>query len=117
MKIFNKEKVLKLRIKGPLFLVSFALVFGGVLWTYFSLGGASGPVIIHFDSLTGISLIGSFWSLVGFGIMALIIVTFNFLIAFELRERDRFLARLAAVVTLLFAVLIFIALAAIISVN
>lgn len=115
--MFNKEKILKLKIKGPLFFFSFALVLGGVLWTYFTLRDSSGPVIIHFNSLTGINLIGSFWSLIGFGIMALVIIVFNFLIALELSERDRFLARLVAAATLLFGVLIFIALAAIIAVN
>lgn len=113
----NKDKILKFKVASTVFFSSFALVLGGTLWAYFALRSVSGPVIIHFNNLTGINLIGSYWGLVAMGITGLAVIIINFLIALALEERDRFLAKTMAFATALFGTLIFIALAAIISVN
>ena len=115
--MFSKDKILKFRIISSIFLASFIMVLGGTLWAYFSLRGASGPVVIHFNDLTGINLIGGYSDLIMMGIAGLIFIFVNFLITLELEERDRFLGKLAAAATVLLSILIFIALAAIISVN
>ena len=115
--MFSKQHFLKHRILYSIFLASFALVLGGTLWAYFALRLSSGPVIIHFNALSGINLIGSFWSIVGFGATGLVMIAANFFIALELEERDGFMGKLVAAETVLLAGLIFVALAAIISVN
>lgn len=117
MKILEKDGILKFRAISSIFLFNFALVLGGTLWAYFSFRNASGPVIIHFNNLTGINVIGSYWSLISFGATGLVIIFINFIIAIELEERDRFLGKLVTATTVLLSSLIFIALAAIISVN
>ncbi len=115
--MFSKDKILKFRVVSSIFLASFALVLGGTLWAYFSLRNVSGPVVIHFNNLTGINLIGSYLDLVMAGTVGLIIIFVNFLIVLELEERDQFLGKLVTAATILVSILIFIALAAIISVN
>lgn len=117
MKMFQKDRVLKFRVISSIFLFNFALVLGGTLWAYFSFRNASGPVIIHFNNLTGINLIGSYWGLISFGATGLVVIFINFIIAIEFEERDRFLGKLVTAITTLLAALIFIALAAIIGVN
>ncbi len=115
--MLSKDGILKFRIVYSMFLFDFALVLGGVLWAYFSLRNASGPVVIHFNDIAGINRIGSFWDVVGIGVTGLAIVVLNLFIALEFEKRDRFWGKLAAAFTVVVSILIFIALAAIISVN
>lgn len=103
---------------GILSLAALAFVLGGSLWAYFALGGAGNtPLILHFDDISGITAVGSLKNLIFVGLLGVIVVIMNFFIALELEERDRFLGKLTAALTLLFAVLLFIAFAAIINVN
>ena len=99
-------------------LVALVFVVGGWLWAYFALHTiANSPLILHFNDITGITSIGSFSSLLFIGVLGVVVVVMNFFIALELDARDRFLARLTVAVTFIFAVLLFLAFAAIIAVN
>ena len=65
----------------------------------------------------GITAVGSPTNLVFVGFLGTVVVIMNFFIALELEARNRFLGKLVAALTLLFAVLLFIAFAVIINVN
>lgn len=99
-------------------LVALMLVVGGFLRAFFILRGVSkGPLILHFDDLSGITSVGSMGSIIFIGVLGTGIVLLNTVIAFGLEERDPLLGKLAAAITLVFAALLFIAFTAIISVN
>lgn len=97
--------------------LSLSLVAGGWLWAWLYLRKIEQTLILHFNSLSGINLVGGVRELAGFGILALVVVAVNFVLALALEERDWFLGKLLAAATLAFAALIFIGFAAIISVN
>lgn len=111
------KKILKFRVTSLIFLVSFVFVLGAALWSYFALRTVGGPIILHFSNFSGITQIGDLSSLVLFGVGAIVVVVINFFIVLELEERDKFLGKLMAAATLIFALLIFIGFAAIIGVN
>jgi len=111
------KKILKYKLVSSLFAVSFLLALGGTAWVYAALRGAGGPLILHFNDISGITQIGSFDELVWVGVTGILIVILNFFIALELEARDWFWGKLLASGTLLLAILLFIGLAAIISVN
>ena len=98
--------------------VSLAFVASGWAWAEVALGHvANAPLILHFNDLDGITAVGASRSLAYIGGIGIIVVLLNFLIAIELEERDGFLGKLMAGITLIFAVLLFIGFAAIINVN
>lgn len=112
------KKILKSRAVGIMSLAAFLLISGGSLWAYFALRGvANAPLILHFDDLSGITAVGSSTSITFMGLLGMAVVLMNFAIALELDARDRFLGKLAAAVTLVFSILLFIAFVAIINVN
>jgi hypothetical protein len=111
------HKILKFRLVGVLFAASLAFVLGGTIWAYFVLRGTNTPLIIHFNDISGISQTGGVTDLLWFGLTGVVVVAVNFFISLELEARDWFWGKLLAVATLLFALLIFIGFAAIISVN
>jgi hypothetical protein len=78
---------------------------------------SSGPLILHFNDTIGITAIGSFASLLLMGILGMVIVIVNFFVALGLEARDKVLGKIVAVMTLVLAVLLFLAFAAIIKVN
>ncbi len=99
-------------------LVALAFAMGGALWAYFALHriGAT-PIILHFDDLSGITAVGGLGDLMLAGGAGIAIVIVNFFLALALEERDRFLGKLTAALTLLFAILLFIGFVAIMNVN
>jgi hypothetical protein len=113
------KKILKYRAVSILSLVALLFVWGGAVWSRLVLHATSdaSPLIIHFDDLSGITLVGSPATLVFMAVFGTAVVLMNFFIALELDARDRFLGKLVAAVTLVFAALLFIGFAAIISVN
>lgn len=111
------QKFLHNRLISSIFLLSFLLVLGGMLWAYFALRGISQPLILHFNDLAGITRIGDAASFLGVGIIGILGVAVNFVLAIELEARDRFFAKLLASATLFMAALLFISFTAIISVN
>ena len=67
--------------------------------------------------MQGITAIGDFNSLLLIGILGLVIVVINFFIALDLEARDNVLGKIVAAMTLVMAILLFLAFAAIIKVN
>ncbi len=97
---------------------AFLFVLSGWLWAHFALrGAANAPLILHFDDLSGITSVGTSANLTFMGFFGIAIVIMNFFIAIGLEDRDRFFGKLAAAATLVFAILLFIAFAAILNVN
>ena len=112
------KKIARSKAISIVFLVAFAFTAAGWLWGIVALRGvANAPLILHFDDIEGITSVGGIGSLVFIGIFGSVVTLINFAIALELDARDRFLGKLAAAVTLIFAVLLFIGFAAIINVN
>ncbi len=113
------EKIMKHKAVSAASLAAIALALGGFCWAYFGLQAAAGgsPLVIHFDDMNGITKIGNLWDIATIGILGVIITVMNFFIATELEEHDRFLGKITAAASVLFAVLLFIAFAAILSIN
>ncbi len=106
------------RLVSLLSLASLALAVGGFFWALDALGGAaSGPLILHFNDMQGITSIGSFSNLLWMGVLGIAIVVINFFIALDLEARDNVLGKIVAVMTLVMTILLFLAFAAIIKVN
>lgn len=99
------------------FTVSALLIVGGWIWALVALRHVSSPLVLHFNADIGISQIGELWNICAIALIALIAVTVDAVIGFALLARERFIAWLVAAAALSFSVLIFIALAAIISFN
>ena len=113
------KKILKHKVTSIASLLSLGLVWGGALWARVVLYSvsATSPLITHFNDLTGITAVGTPAPLIFMGILGTVVVVMNFFIGMELEQRDVFLSRLTAALTVVFAVLLFIAFAAIINVN
>lgn len=112
------KKILRHRIVSAIFFGSFLLVAGGAAWAWAALAGVTGsPLILHFDDIEGITAVGGAGSFVFMGILGVAVVLLNFAIALELEERNPFLGKITAGMTAIFAILLFIAFAAIINVN
>lgn len=100
-------------------LASLALVWGGSIWSRLVLHptSASSPLILHFNDIDGITAVGAPDALAFMAVLGTVVVLLNFFITLELESRDRFLGKLTAAATLIFATLLFIGFAAIINVN
>ena len=92
-------------------------VLGGWLWAWLALRGIQSPLILHFSDYTGINQIGGMAEIHGLGTTGVVIIILNFLLARTLRERELRWTAILTGATLFTAVLLFTALAAIISVN
>lgn len=111
------EKVKRHPAVSILLFLSFFFVLAGFVWAMISLGKMNEPFILHFDDLQGITAIGGRGLLVFMGIFGMVMVLINGSLAFELETRNGFLGKLIAVLTLILSGLLFIAFAAILSVN
>jgi hypothetical protein len=93
-------------------------ILGGFAWAYVVLSAlGSKSLILHFDDANGITHVGGAEMIVFMGIFGTLVTLMNFAIAREFAARDRFLGKFVAAITLLFAVLLFIAFVAIINAN
>lgn len=112
------RKISKHRIVSIQGLLAVAIVLGGFGWSYFALRGIpSGPFILHFNDVSGITRVGGTELFSFMGAFGVLVTLMNFFIALELDSRDRFFGKYLAFISLVFAVLLFIAFGAIISVN
>ena len=111
------QKFIQFKITSSAFLVSLTLVLSGWLWAYFSLKSIPSPYVLGFAKNLGVTKLGDLQDLSAAGAVAMISVLLNFMLAFELETKSKFLAKLLTFSTLTFAALIFIGFAAIISVN
>ncbi len=112
------EKIKKYRLVSLLSFASLAFASGGFFWALGALGGViSGPLVLHFNDMQGITSIGSFGNVLWMGILGIAIVLMNFFVAIDLEARDNVFGKIVAVMTLIMAILLFLAFAAIIKVN
>lgn len=112
------KNISKYRLISLLSLASLAFVAGGFFWALDALTNVgSGPLILHFNDMQGITSIGTIGSIVLMGILGVAIVSMNFFVALEMEARDRALGKIVAAMTLVMAILLFLAFAAIIKVN
>jgi len=80
-------------------------------------GSGSGPFILHFNDMVGITSVGDLSVIIFMGVVGIVATVMNFFISLEFEERDPFLGKVMAGATLVFAVLLFIAFASILNVN
>lgn len=112
------EKIIKYKAVSAACCAAVAMALGGFLWAYAGVRNAGGgPVTVHFNDMNGITEIGNIGSVVSIGILGVIITVLNFFIAIELEEREHFGGKVVAAESVLFAVLLFIAFAAILGAN
>jgi hypothetical protein len=112
------NRIVKHKLITGLFAAAFAFVLGGFGWALAALGArGGGPLILHFNDVSGITQLGGVGALWYAGIFAMIAVAINYVIALELGARDGVMGKTMAVITLAAAILLFIACAAILSVN
>jgi hypothetical protein len=111
------KKITGQKLVSILCVISLIFVVGGLVWFAVVSYSIAGPLVLHFNSVVGVTQVGDFGMVVGVGFLAVLIVLLNSIIAVELAARDRFLGIFTAGTNLAFAVLLFIATAAIISVN
>jgi len=118
------KKLFDHRLITTLCAIALAFVLGGCLWAFFELQGvgsaAGNSLILHFNDLSGITQIGGIAIIIFMGIFGVLVTFMNFFIALEFDSRPakgRFFGRFLAAMTVVFAVLLFIAFAAIINVN
>ena len=111
------QKFIRFKITSAAFFTSLALVLSGWLWAYFSLRNLPSPYILRFVSNLGVTQLGDLKDLSAAGAVATISVLLNFILAFELETKTKFLAKLLTFSTLTFAALIFIGFASIINAN
>lgn len=107
----------KHRLVSGVFIVSFFLTAYASVWAYVALHSSSQQLILHFSEDAGITKIGDVGQLVLLGVSGCLLVIVNLILALLLEERVKFLGRLLTGATLFTAILIFIAVSAIISVN
>jgi hypothetical protein len=111
------EQIKKHKLASGLLLTSAAVVLAGFAWAMASLGEMPNSLVLHFNDLRGITAVGGMGVIVFGGIFGIVVVFVNGCLALELEERNPFFGTLIAVLTLVFAILLFIAFATIISVN
>jgi len=111
------ERFKKYKMVSGLLAASAIFVLTGFIWALAGLRTMSGPMLLHFNDLQGITATGNTSVIVFAGIFGMVVVVLNTCLAFEFEERSPFFGKLTAVLTLTFAILLFIAFAAILSVN
>ena len=99
------------------YVASLLLVGGGGIWARLALKGYGPVTILRFNAEQGIVRVGDPGELIWLAGAGAVIVIINAVLGLELAERDRFLSRLLAAGTAVFAVLLFIGFAAIIGAN
>lgn len=92
------------------------LVLTGWIWAWVRLR-SQGSLTIHFNDFVGINRVGSVADLHTFGLLGLIMVAADGLIALAFEERDWFLGKFTAFAGLALGVLIFIGFMVIMSIN
>lgn len=97
--------------------LSLGLVIGGWTWAFLVLGDESQPLILHFNSLVRINLTGSLNDVLGFVVWSILALLINIALSFRMHRFNSVFGRIIASASILWAVLIFVGIAAIIRVN
>lgn len=109
-------KLIKYKLTAIVFSAAFTFVIAGWIWSWSRLHGAS-ELTLHFSDYGGINKTGNMWDLHAFGILGLVMLFLDWLIAMTLEERDWFLGKLMASAGLTLGILIFIGFVVIMNVN
>ena len=108
-------------LKDKYTLITFALALLVLLvsfsFAYVNILDNSNLLVIHFDSFNGADFFGDRRDIVDILVTAAIIWIINFMLASEFYFKERFLSYALAISTMLFSVLILVAINAIISIN
>lgn len=112
-----KNLLARFSVVALLSLGGIVLALVALVWAWVALHAVEGPIIISFASRLGILRVGNPIVLYGMAIIACMALIMNALLARALEGRNRFLAGFVAVATFFLGFLIFIAYAAIITVN
>ncbi|GEM_PF-2402169 len=100
-----------------IFGVSFLLLGIATVLFYIHLGGVSNFFIVRFDSLLGLTFVGSRIDVWGILLTGLVVNLTNAMLAWVLSGRDKFLTHLLPFFTLFFSLLILISVGVIITIN
>lgn len=111
------SKVIEHKLVSALCAAAMLFVLGGMLWSYLAFRNITSPLVLHWTEGVGITQVGGLSQPMGAGLVGIVMVLINSVLAFELESRDPWLGKIVAAMTLVAAVLLFIAAAAIISVN
>lgn len=111
------EKIRKYKLISGSFVVSAIFVLAGFVRAMITLQKIGSPFIVHFNDMQGITSVSGIGVILFAGIFGIAVVLLNGSIALEFEEQNTFFGRLIAALTLVFAVLLFIAFTAILSVN
>ncbi|HVO28894.1 MAG TPA: hypothetical protein VMT81_02860 [Candidatus Paceibacterota bacterium] len=105
------------RVVTALCAVALLFVLGGWVWALAALAGIRGLLVLHFSDIAGITAIGGLGPVVFMGAFGALVVVMDFFLAREFDARDRVTGKFLAAMTLVFAILLFMAFAAIINAN
>lgn len=112
------KDITKHRAIAAMSLMSILFAVGGFAWAILAISNSSaGPFILHFNDMTLITSVGGLSAIIFMGVVGLVATVINFFISLALAARDAFLGKIVAGGTLIFAILLFIAFAAILNVN
>ncbi len=112
------RKLIKYRLITAFCVMALAFVIGGCIWAYVALKSTgSGPFILHFNDIEGITEVWGISTILFMGIFGVIAVLADLVIAIELAGHERKLGNTLAAGGLVFAILLFMAFAAILKVN
>ncbi len=106
-----------MKLKRLLFLAAFVILVFALGIAYVQLADHDALLILHFDTYRGIDFLGSKFDVFNVLYVGVGMIILNYLIARGLSKRSMVLAQILAGASVLFSLLIFIAVLVIISVN
>ncbi|MDO8601948.1 MAG: hypothetical protein Q7R62_02385 [bacterium] len=106
-----------MKLKRILFLAAFVVLVAALGMAYVQLAEHDALLILHFDGYRGIDFLGSKFDVFNIIFLGIGITILNYLLARGIYRRSAVLAQIIAGATVFFSLLIFIAVAVIISVN
>ncbi len=110
-KIINEKYLLALFIAAPVFLIA------GFSAVYVKYADRAAPLIIHWDAFRGVDALGTASDLYEILIIALVTLAINLFLASAVFDKERFLSYVLGATGVVFAVLVFAAVLAIIKIN
>lgn len=110
--------MLKNKIIATLFGLSVLMLFVSALVGGIGLPDSHGPLVIRFDKfIDEANLVGDFRTVFGLGLTASFVIVLNFLLAWEIYARERFLSYILAAGAFIVSLLFLIAVSGIVAVN
>lgn len=110
--------ILKNKIIISFFGLSVVLLFASALIGGSGLPSSSGLLIIRFDKLANqADFVGGFRTVFGLGVVVSFMLIINFLLAWEIYHRERFLSYILAAATLIVSLLFLMVVSGIAAVN